>query len=59
MIFSHRTNAIILIVTGIFMLILSTLFIVDSEYEDALKFLLLGSVLLSISYLERKKSRYE
>jgi len=59
MIFSHRTNAVILIVTGIFMLILSTLFIVDSEYEDALKFLLLGSVLLSISYLERKKSRYE
>jgi hypothetical protein len=59
MIFSHRTNAVILIITGISMLILSTLFIVDSEYEDALKFLLLGSVLLSISYLERKKSRYE
>jgi hypothetical protein len=59
MIFSHKTNAIILIITGASILLLSVLYIIDSEYEDALKFSLLGLVLLSISYFERKKSKYE
>ena len=59
MIHSHRTNSVILVIAGTFILFSSVLFLIDSECNDALKLFLLGSVLLTVSYLERKKSRYE